>query len=172
MEVNGGGQEMDADAAGREVAKAYCGIAELYLTDLCDEEGAEENCETALKAALLNDKNNLDARQTFASMRISQQKPDEACAMIEEIYNEVYPRFKENQSMPLMSMDTEGAGDVEEKKEAPDSAFMLQTVKLMIECAPDRASLASQTLELLVLLLNENDEDPELWFVMGMERLS
>ena len=86
------------------MAKAYCGIAELYLTDLCEEEGAEENCEAALKSALLNDKNNLDARQTFASMRISQCKFDEACAMIEEVYQEVYPLYKENQNRPLISM--------------------------------------------------------------------
>ena len=43
MEVDGGGQEMDADTAGREVAKAYCGIAELYLTDMCDEEEGDRN---------------------------------------------------------------------------------------------------------------------------------
>lgn len=174
MDVDDSGEKAkSADTAGAELAKAYCGIAELYLTDLCDEEGAEENCEAALKSALFNEKNNLDARQTFASMRISQCRSEEACTMIQDVYDEVYPLYKENQNKPLVSMGADAKeGNIERGGDVPDGGFLLQTCKLMIDCAADKASLASQALDLLELLLNENDEDPELWYVMGMGYLS
>merc|ERR1719359_985812 len=51
------------------LSKAFCIIAEAYMTDLCDEEDAQEQCETSLKAAL-------EAASTFeahASMAMFQK---------------------------------------------------------------------------------------------------
>ena len=56
--------------------------------------------------------------------------------------------------------------------DVPDSNFLLQTCKLMIDCAHENRSLASKALDLLILLLNENDDDPELWYVVGMGYLN
>jgi hypothetical protein len=36
-------------------------VAELYMTDLCDEPNAEQNCEQAIKEALQIDDKNIDA---------------------------------------------------------------------------------------------------------------
>jgi hypothetical protein len=36
----------------REISSAFCSIAEVYLTDLCDAEGAEEACLDCLERAL------------------------------------------------------------------------------------------------------------------------
>ena len=157
----------------KELSKAYCGIAELYLTDLCDEENAEQDCESSLKAALKYDENNLDAKQTLASMRISQRNP-EACIIIEGVYDEVYTAYKDNQAKPIITMVDGKAGDdtSNKEKDLPDPSFLLQTCKLLIECAQDKPDLATKAMDLLTLLLNENDEDPELWFVMGMGALA
>lgn len=157
----------------KEVAKAYCGIAELYLTDLCDEEDAEHQCESALKSALEFDEHNLDAKQTLASMRISQCNLAEASSIIAKVHNEVYSAVRDAQNKPIIDMVSEGSENESSNdgKDLPDPAFCLQTCKLMIECAPEDRSLAVKALDLLELLLNHNDEDPELWYVLALGAL-
>jgi len=56
-----GGREEDTALAVRQVASAYASVAELYMTDLCDEPNAETNCEQALQEALQIDNGNIDA---------------------------------------------------------------------------------------------------------------
>lgn len=179
MDVDGNGaedRERKEQKINREVAKAHCGIAELYLTDLCDEEDAEQQCENALKSALEVDRDNLDAKQTLASLRISQCNMTDASSIIASVFDEVYGPVRDAQNKPIMEMVTEEAspdnrGASSEGKELPDPAFLLQTAKLMIECAPEDPGLAAKALDLLELLINQNDEDPELWYVTGMGAL-
>lgn len=45
----------------RQVSSAHASIAELYMTDLCDEPNAEQHCESSLKDALAVDNTNVDA---------------------------------------------------------------------------------------------------------------
>jgi thioredoxin-like negative regulator of GroEL len=48
--------------------------------------GAESNCEELLKSALQVDPENTEALQTLASVRMSQQKPDEAKEILEKAW--------------------------------------------------------------------------------------
>jgi len=61
----------------QKLSSAYCNLAELYLTDLCEEETAESDCEHYLEKALhLKDGDGeplVDALQNMASLRLSQQ---------------------------------------------------------------------------------------------------
>ena len=45
----------------KQIASAYASLADLYMTDLCDEPNAEEKCEESLKKALEKDSDNIDA---------------------------------------------------------------------------------------------------------------
>jgi len=56
-----GGRDEDCSLAIRQVASAYASIAELYMTDLCDEAGAEQNCEGSLQEGLKVDPTNIDS---------------------------------------------------------------------------------------------------------------
>ena len=69
------------------IADAFCGIAELYMTDLCFESNAESLCEEAVNNALQFNRN-VDVLQTLASLRISQCKKSEACEVLESIFTE------------------------------------------------------------------------------------
>ncbi|KAL7485223.1 hypothetical protein ACHAW6_010823 [Cyclotella cf. meneghiniana] len=93
----------------RQLCSAHCSIAELYLTDLCDEPDAEIACEKELQSAIkldeisyelysnesksnLNDSNNKldppppDALQTMANLRMSQSRPHDAYECILKAY--------------------------------------------------------------------------------------
>ncbi|KAL3795256.1 hypothetical protein HJC23_008341 [Cyclotella cryptica] len=93
----------------RQLCSAHCSIAELYLTDLCDEPDAEIACEKELQSAMrldqksyelysaapksnLDDSNNKldppppDALQTMANLRMSQSRPHDAYECILKAY--------------------------------------------------------------------------------------
>ena len=87
----------------RQLCAAYCSIAELYLTDLCDEPDAEASCEAVLTLALALDdvsSNDIvtsddshtvpplpDALQTMANFRLSQSRVPEALVCIMKAYD-------------------------------------------------------------------------------------
>jgi tetratricopeptide (TPR) repeat protein len=126
----------------RELARAQVAIAELYLTDLCMEDGAEQACETAVALAEQLDPTSLEALQTKASMRLSQNRSDEAhdaLKMVAKVLLET----------PL------------EQREAPFE-FCVQTCRLLVECEDKLLAI-----RLLESLLREDDENVEIWILLG-----
>jgi predicted transcriptional regulator len=59
------------------------------MTDLCLEAGAEMNCEAPLQSAFGLVSANLDAMQALASLRLSQQRPQDASQIMEEVYGRI-----------------------------------------------------------------------------------
>lgn len=66
----------------RRLSEAYCNVAELYMTDLCQEKNAQSSCECAVKAALEADRTNAGAYIVATSFLISSSKFDEAKKML------------------------------------------------------------------------------------------
>jgi len=60
------------------LATAYSAVAELYMTDLCDEPEAEETCEQCVQDALAADPNCIDAYQALANLRLVRNRVEEA----------------------------------------------------------------------------------------------
>ena len=48
-----------------QMSSAYCSIAELFMTDLCDEEDAENQCHTSISRAIEVDPNNPESYQSM-----------------------------------------------------------------------------------------------------------
>ncbi|KAG8839221.1 hypothetical protein FRC18_000077 [Serendipita sp. 400] len=65
------------------IAKALVAMTEIWLTDLCMEPEAEQSCESLLNAAIQLDPENADVLQSMASVRMSQQRTDDAKALVE-----------------------------------------------------------------------------------------
>jgi len=85
------------------IAKALVAMTEIWLTDLwyalfeqfylfrvlmfhSMEEEAENNCETLLNLALQADPQNSEVLQSIASVRMSQQRPEEARTYVEQAW--------------------------------------------------------------------------------------
>lgn len=62
----------------RELSDAYCAVAELYMTDLCDEDDAEATASTCAERAVTADGENPEALRILANVRLCQQRPTEA----------------------------------------------------------------------------------------------
>ena len=60
----------------RSISNAFCSVAELFMTDLCDEDDAEEECQKCIQEAIDADKENPEALQTKARYLLVRAKFD------------------------------------------------------------------------------------------------
>jgi len=148
----------------RQLCAAHCSIAELYLTDLCDDPDAEANCEAELESALKLDgissefyesisksnghdiDNSLslpppDALQTMANLRMSQSRPQDALDSILKAYDRMKIGCEAMSALVGLSKDGEHLEISQELLEVdaacnlPSYEFRCQTAKLFMEIA-------------------------------------
>ena len=53
-----------------DLSSAYCAVADLFMTDLCDESDAEAECSKAIECAIEAEETNPEAWQTKARLQI------------------------------------------------------------------------------------------------------
>jgi hypothetical protein len=133
----------------RQLATAFCTTGELFLTDLCFEEHAEQQCESYVQQALqLTDHSNnneptVDALQTVTSLRLSQRRGLEAVDFILRAYDQMKLGCQALSSIVgLREIDQQlqGSGAVEllnlvEVQNLPGFEVRCQIAKLLLECA-------------------------------------
>lgn len=130
-----------------KLASAYCAAGELFMTDLCEDENAEERCESLINLAVeqTDQENNpsVDSLQLAASHRLSQNRGREAVDYILRVYELIRVGCEELSSLV-------GLRDLQESEKAeccleisnhsavqrlPSFEFRTQTVKILLECA-------------------------------------
>ena len=174
--------------ARQQLAAAYCSAAELYLTDLCYEESAEEECESFIMQAMRvtgpNGEPSVDALQSMTNLRLCQKRASDAAGYILQAFERMRVGCQALSSLLGLretSNPEEAAelNEVEEAQSLPGYEFRCQTVKLLLECAAvlrnegthEEASKANQcakaAVDVLGSLLAENDEVVEIWFLLG-----
>ncbi|XP_029640749.1 probable assembly chaperone of rpl4 [Octopus sinensis] len=146
--------EVEHYASERDISSAYCAIAEIYMTDLCLEEGAADKCQENVEKAVAADPQNPEAYQLKAQFLMNIEKIEEAKEMIEKSVSLWLPQLQENdddipENMPGVSYDTR-----------------IVTSKILIEL-----ELYETANEVLFTLLDETDEDPHVWYLMGYAAL-
>lgn len=160
------------EVAKKQIAKAYCSIAELYLTDLCFEENAEQICEEAVTSCLNMDPASLDGTQTLANLRISQSRKKDAASLISGVYEKIQKIRGRVGQRTVLDDFTQMDELPEELEENPELEFCITTAKIMIECATEDATLRDSAVDLITDMMNEDDEIIELWHLMGVAELS
>ncbi|PJF19284.1 Tetratricopeptide repeat domain containing protein [Paramicrosporidium saccamoebae] len=126
------------------LASLYCSMAELFLTDLCLAEDAETRCEEFVQAALDASPQNYEALQTMCSMRLSQNREEEAA----EVLSQSITKWS---SIPY------------EDSEYPSFEFRLTCSRLLVELGS--YDLAQYILE---ALSQEDDEIIEVWYLLAL----
>jgi hypothetical protein len=141
----------------QKLSGAYCTIAELYLTDLCYEDNAEAECESNLQKALqikdVDGQPAVDALQTVASLRLSQEgrrheaipyilqtyeKMKTGCDALASLVGLTEKQLKEDDDDSEEQQQQQQAVELKEVDEAenlPEFEFRCQTAKLLLECA-------------------------------------
>ncbi len=122
---------------------------------------AESNCEELLKAALQIDPENMEALQSLASVRMSQQRPEEAKEILERAWSTWQGleagRLRRSISSCLLSDLT-----LVDDPRLPPIASRLNLTKLFLEL-----SLFTPALMMLQGIIASDDEEVEAWYLEG-----
>lgn len=127
----------------RKLATALCSVVEVYMTDLSWEEDAEQTCEALVTEATMVAPGYAEPWQTLASVRISQERIDDAKAALKrsmELWKELPP----------------------EDDGVPDFATRVSLARLLME-----TDLEEEAIEVLERLVNEDDTSVEVWYLGG-----
>jgi len=141
----------------KDISSAYCAIAEIYMTDCCFDENAEEKCKEFMEKALMADPENAEAWQTKANFLISKEEKDEAKKAIQKSVSLWLPKLQSLDKGTLAKEDF----DPVEVCSLPFTA-RVQSGKILIEL--DEYEAATDVLE---TLLDEDDEVPDVWYLLG-----
>eukprot|EP00039_Didymoeca_costata_P001824 m.55411 g.55411 ORF g.55411 m.55411 type:complete len:350 (-) comp10983_c0_seq1:72-1121(-) len=131
-----------------EIASGFCSVADVYLTDLCFEPSAQECCTRSVQQALQHDASNIRALHTMASICMSASEPDEANKWM-------------NQSLALWHNKAGTPSDT--MTNGPTYDVAVAGAKLLMEL-----SRLKEAEEVLEVLLQQDDEVVEVWYLLGL----
>ncbi|KAI9797618.1 MAG: hypothetical protein M1833_005401 [Piccolia ochrophora] len=131
------------ESKSKELANAFCGMAELYMTDLSWEEDAESRCEALAMEALLVAPSAPEPLQTIASIRISQTRFEDAKAALER-------------SMSLWSVANPSS------QPPPPFPTRVSLTRLLME-----VDMNDEAMTVLEGLVEDDDESVEVWYLGG-----
>ncbi|KAI9342814.1 hypothetical protein BDR26DRAFT_858803 [Obelidium mucronatum] len=123
------------------MAAALCSMAEIYMTDCCDEPDAERQCTAFTEQAIELDPSSPEAFQTRASVLLSKCDPTAATTAILT-------------SLSLWSLTDFNTW--------PSYQTRLATAKILMEVDKDDDAAA-----VLETVLKENDDDLEVWYLFS-----
>ncbi|XP_047454419.1 probable assembly chaperone of rpl4 [Mugil cephalus] len=138
----------------KDVSVAYCSIAEIYLTDLCMEEGAADKCREFIEKALQYHHDNPEALQLMASYLFSTERNQEGKEYLLKSVGMWLPTQKQSAASP--------ATDEDVQNDIPPYESRITTAKLLIES--EEYEMAVDVLE---GLLEEDDEVVQVWYLSG-----
>uniref|UniRef100_A0A3Q2PRP4 Si:dkey-12j5.1 n=2 Tax=Fundulus heteroclitus TaxID=8078 RepID=A0A3Q2PRP4_FUNHE len=150
--------ESDEVPTAKDVSVAYCSLAEIYLTDLCMEEGAADKCRQFIEKALHYHHDNPEALQLMASYLFSTERNQEGKEYLLKSVGMWLPAHKRGAA----SSTTEEEEEEEEGNEIPPYESRITTAKLLIES--EEYEMAVDVLE---GLLEEDDEVVQVWYLSG-----
>ncbi|KAJ1855972.1 hypothetical protein GGH12_003043 [Coemansia sp. RSA 1822] len=128
----------------RKMAEAYVAMTEIYLTDCCFESDAESKCEEFLRLGSEADPQCPEVYQTMASVRLSQNQPENARECI-------------TKSMSLWANK-----DQNDPTQIPSYENRLALVRLLLELDDKDGAL-----NIMERLQKEDDESVDLWYLYG-----
>jgi tetratricopeptide (TPR) repeat protein len=146
------------DEIQQQYCRACCCIAELYLTDLCYSDNAEQLCEASLQESLsiiqtmstesmTTNIHCIETYQMIASLRFSQKRNTEAHAYMKRVYEPMSVGCQALAILVGLRTKTETDDDtdnphmaveltaLEHVQSLPPIEFRISTSKLLLECA-------------------------------------
>ncbi|KAB5590651.1 TPR_2 domain-containing protein [Ceratobasidium theobromae] len=133
----------ETDELKKIAAKALVAMIEIWMSDLCMEPEAESQCDSLLAQAHSTDPGNVEVLQAEASIRLSQNRPEDAqrsAVAAWESWRELPP----------------------DDPRIPTGETRLQLAKLMLEIGSN-----GDALEIIAGVVAEDDQDVEAWYLEG-----
>jgi len=157
------------DETRKQLAAACCSAAEVFLTDLCDQENAEQECESYVKQALSSyvDPQTgaplIDALQTSASLLFSQCRGLEAVESIRQCYSQLQAPCEALSKLVGMYLGEDASNDNEMKDNQQSEQAMELTQIQAVQALPGfefRCQTAKLLLEGCACLVQADQDEP------------
>jgi len=134
-----------------DVANVYCSLAEIFMTDCCMEDDAEEQCEKYCKLAVETDEKSLDAAVSMSNLLLNQSKMDDAKITTEK----------------ALSLWTELSANIEEDSIPENLSYEARVtlIKLLIE-----VEMYDKVSPIVDQLIEENEDDIRIWYYLGLAK--
>ncbi|CDJ60005.1 hypothetical protein, conserved [Eimeria maxima] len=147
------------------LVRAYCSVAELYLTDLCEEEEAEASATSAVQKALELDPESPDALLCDAQLKKVQDDAEGAIRAAKCLYSTLKRLHKRAMKQMMINAEDESCLFTSPEEEDSDAFVSIETrvnaARLFID-----VGMVKPALKVLKACLDENDEDPQVWLVL------
>lgn len=141
----------------RQMSSAFCSVAELYMTDLCDEEDAENQCHSNISKAIETDQSNPEAYQNMASFLLVKQDTEQAKIYITKSLELWLPKYK------AVDEGEAAEGTFDPVEVCPISyPTRLAAARILIEVESH-----DHAVEVLEGLVEEDDTVVDTWYLMG-----
>jgi len=134
----------------RDLSNTYVSIAEIYMTDLCDEPEAETESKNSIDLSVSTDPTNPESFQALANFSLVTGNTDEAKSAIDKSLELWFPAHQ------LFLEKGEG------EETTLSYSFRLATAKILMDL--EEFDLATKVLE---SLLEEDEEVVSTWYLLG-----
>lgn len=147
----------------RKVSTACCAAAEIFMTDLCDEVGAEVKCGEWLERAYSSDPSNAEVFRVRADLQVCQENPHEARESVLKACT-----LWSNELEKLMR-PSEEPNELQMMTEFPSYESRISAAKILIELGLEQLgdkNLLEHSVALLEQLLKEDDSVLMTWYLL------
>jgi len=144
-------EDESSGVGNRDISNVYCSIAELYMTDCCMEEGAEQSCEQACQQAVEVDGENPEAYLAMCNLLLVKGDTEGAkniALKVNELWQSLTQNNDDDSIVELMSYESR-----------------MTLLKILIE-----VDLCDKVSEIGVQLLEENEDDIRIWYYIGLSK--
>ena len=142
--------EQENKISSRDISNVYCSLAELYMTDCCMEENAEQLCETSCKQALQLDEENPEAHIVMCNFLLTKGDVKSAQDIALKLY---------------VVWDTLSKNDGDNIVELISYETRLTLIKILIE-----VEFYDKVSSIGIQLLEENEDDIRTWYYIGLSK--
>lgn len=149
-------EESSGTELNRALSSAYCAMAEIYMTDCCDEDDAEARCADLVQKSIEADLSNPEAFQVQASFLLVKQEHEAAKEAMQRSLGLWLPQHER-----LLQGEEAGASDPVEV--CPLGYISrVSAAKLLIEL-----EMLEEANTVLDGLVEEDDEVVDVWYLLG-----
>ena len=134
----------------KDISNVYCSLAEIFMTDSCMEDDAEEKCEKYCKEAIEIDDENPDAYVAMCNFFLSRDDIESAKNAAEKAF-------------VLWKRITDVAEDSLLEMISYETRVTLIKILIEVECYDKVSAIVDQ-------LIEENEDDIRIWYYLGLTK--
>jgi len=140
----------NSSVSARDISNVFCSLAELYMTDCCMDEGAEQLCEKSCQQALEMDGENPEAYLVMCNLLLTKGDIEAAKNIATKMYD-VWTSLSQSEDDAIVDLMSY------------ESRMTLMKILIEVDFCDKVVNIGDQ-------LLEENEDDIRIWYYIGLSK--